>query len=208
MPRKTLALLALAIAGAVSAPVASAQSAGDWTVALGAHQVDPDAGNGRLAGGTLPLDIGSSVRPTIAVEYFLRDDLGLEVLAALPFRHDIAIDGLGRVGSTKHLPPTISLQYHFNRQGKVSPLFGAGLNYTTFFGEDTRGALAGSKLELDDAFGLALHAGLDFKVGVTGALRVDVRWMDIDSDVKLDGATLGSAEIDPLVYGAAYVMRF
>jgi outer membrane protein len=208
MPRNTLAFLALAISGVLAAPAASAHSAGDWTLALGAHQVNPDSDNGRLATGTLPLDIGSSVRPTLAVEYFLRDNVGLEVLAALPFQHDIAIDGVGRVGSTKHLPPTLSLQYHFNGQGKVSPLLGAGLNYTTFFGEDTRGALEGSKLELDDSFGIALHAGVDLKVGEQGAIRVDVRWMDIDSDVKVDGAKLGSATIDPLVYGAAYVLRF
>ena len=208
MSRKTLPLLALAVAGVLAAPAALAQSAGDWTVAIGAHQVNPDSDNGALAGGTLPLDVGSSTRPTIAFEYFLRDNLGLEVLAALPFQHDIDIDGLGRVGTTKHLPPTVSLQYHFNSQGRVSPLLGLGLNYTTFFSEDTRGPLAGSKLELEDSFGLALHAGLDFKVGDKGAIRVDVRWMDIDSDVKLDGAKLGTAEIDPLVYGAAYVLRF
>ena len=208
MIRKTLPFVVLAAAGVLAAPAALAQSAGDWTVAVGAHQVNPDSDNGKLAAGTLPLDIGSSTRPTIAFEYFLRDNLGLEVLAALPFQHDIHIDGLGRVGSSKHLPPTISLQYHFNSQGTVSPLLGVGLNYTTFFSEDTRGALAGSKLELDDSFGVALHAGIDFKVGEKGAIRVDVRWMDIDSDVKLDGVKLGSAKIDPLVYGAAYVWRF
>jgi outer membrane protein len=207
MSRK-LPLLALAVAAAVAAPSAFAQSAGDWTVALGAHQVNPDSDNGKLAAGTLPLDIGSSTRPTIAVEYFIRDNLGLEVLAALPFQHDINIAGLGKVGSTRHLPPTVSLQYHFNSQGKVSPLLGVGLNYTTFFSEDTRGALAGGKLELDDSWGLAAHAGVDFRIGKTGSIRVDVRWIDIDSDVKLDGASLGTANIDPLVYGAAYVMRF
>lgn len=208
MQHKTLSVLAVAAALTFTAPSALAQSAGDWTLALGAHQVNPDSDNGRLAAGTLPLDIDSSVRPTFAIEYFLRDNLGLEVLAALPFQHDIDIDGIGHVGSTKHLPPTVSLQYHFNSQGKVSPLLGVGLNYTTFFSEDTRGALEGSKLELDDSLGLALHAGLDFKVGAKGAIRVDVRWMDIDSDVKLDGADLGTANIDPLVYGAAWVMRF
>ena len=208
MLRKTLPLLALSVAGVIAAPAAFAQTAGDWTVAIGAHQVDPDSDNGALAAGSLPLHIGSSARPTIAFEYFLRNNLGLEVLAALPFRHDIAIDGLGRVGTTKHLPPTVSLQYHFNAGGQVSPLLGVGLNYTTFFSEDTRGALAGSKLSLDDSFGLALHAGIDFKVGDTGAVRIDARWMDIDSDVKLDDADLGTARIDPLVYGAAYVWRF
>src|SRR5690606_3289657 len=92
MSRKTLSLPALAVAASLAAPAALAQSKGDWTVAVGAHEVNPDSGNGALADGTLPLDIGSSVRPTLAVEYFVRDNLGIEVLAALPFRHDIDID--------------------------------------------------------------------------------------------------------------------
>lgn len=199
-------LLALLAAGA--ALPAAAQSAGDWSLAIGAHSVDPKSDNGSLAAGTLPVSVDSSVRPTITFEYFLRDNLGLEVLAALPFQHDIDIDGLGTVGSTKHLPPTVSLQYHFNSGGTVSPLLGIGVNYTTFFSEDTEGALAGSDLELGDSWGLAARAGLDFKVGERGAIRVDVRWMDIDSSVRLDGAKLGTVNIDPWVYGAAYVMTF
>jgi outer membrane protein len=90
----------------------------------------------------------------------------------------------------------------------VSPFVGAGLNYTTFFSEHTRGALAGSKLELDDSWGVAAHAGLDFRLGQRGALRMDVRWIDIDSTVHLDGARLGTVNIDPWVYGAAYVLKF
>ncbi len=205
---KPLIASALAIAVCVCTLPALAQSKGDWTLGAGVHQVNPKSGNGRLAGGTLPLDIDSDVKPTITFEYFLRDNLGLEVLAALPFKHDIAIDGLGTVGTTKHLPPTVTLQYHFNGAGKVSPFLGAGLNYTTFFSEDTAGALAGSELKLDDSWGLAAHAGVDFAVGERGAIRVDVRWIDIDSDVELDGAKLGTANIDPLVYGVAYVWKF
>ncbi|MET0893266.1 MAG: OmpW family outer membrane protein [Pseudoxanthomonas sp.] len=198
--------LALALAG-LATPVL-AQSAGDWTVGVGVHQVNPKSGNGALAGGTLALEVDSDVKPTITFEYFVRQDLGIEVLAALPFKHDIAIDGLGTVGSTRHLPPTVSLQYHFNSAGTVSPFVGAGINYTTFFSEESKGALAGDRLELGDSWGLAAHAGLDFKVGERGAVRVDVRWADIDTEVSLNGAKLGSANIDPLVYGAAYVWMF
>nr|WP_298133682.1 OmpW family outer membrane protein [uncultured Pseudoxanthomonas sp.] len=205
--KKTLIPVAIALALGAAVP-AFAQSKGDWTLGIGAHQVNPTSGNGSLAGGTLPLDIDSDVKPTITFEYFLRDNLGLEVLAALPFKHDIAVDGVGTVGSTKHLPPTVSLQYHFNRQGRVSPFLGAGLNYTTFFSEDTQGTLAGTHLKLEDSWGLAAHAGLDIKVSERGAVRVDARWIDIDTDVKVDGADLGTANIDPLVYGVAYVLTF
>jgi len=102
----------------------------------------------------------------------------------------------------------VSLQYHFNSAGKVSPFIGAGLNYTTFFSEKTTGALAGSKLKLDDSWGLAAHAGVDIALTEKSALRVDMRWIDIDSKVKVDGSDLGTAHIDPLVYGLAYVMKF
>ncbi|MEL1266014.1 OmpW/AlkL family protein [Pseudoxanthomonas putridarboris] len=205
---KALIPLALALALGAAPISALAQSKGDWTLGIGVHQVNPKSDNGALAGGTLPLDIDSDVKPTITFEYFLRDNLGLEVLAALPFEHDIAVKGVGTVGSTKHLPPTVSLQYYFNGQGKVSPFVGAGINYTTFFSEHTRGALEGTRLKLDDSWGLAAHAGIDFKVGERGAVRVDARWIDIDTDVHVDGAKLGTANIDPWVYGVAYVLKF
>ena len=196
-----------AVAAATSVP-ALAQSKGDWTLGVGVHQVNPKSDNGRLVGGTLALEVDSDTKPTITGEYFVADNLGIEVLGALPFKHDVNIDGLGRVGSTKQLPPVVSLQYHFNGKGKVSPFIGAGINYTTFFSEDTTGALAGSQLKLEDSWGLAAHAGVDFAVSEHGQLRVDLRWIDIDSKVKLDGQKIGTANIDPLVYGVAYVHRF
>ena len=207
MKQKLLPVLFAAGLTVAAAP-AFAQSAGDWTLGLGVHQVDPKSDNGTLAGGTLPLSVGSDAKPSLTFEYFIRDNLGIEVLAAWPFQHDISVKGVGRVGSTKHLPPTVSLQYHFNDKGVVSPVLGVGLNYTTFFSEDTRGALDGTSLKLGDSWGLAAHAGLDFRVSEKAAIRVDVRWIDIDSRVRVDGARMGTANIDPLLYGAAYVMKF
>jgi len=203
-----LMMATLAAALSLSAAPVMAQSKGDWTLAAGVHQVAPKSNNGTLAGGTLKVDVDSDIKPTITGEYFIADNLGIELLAALPFKHDIAIAGLGRVGSTKHLPPVVTLQYHFNSAGKVSPFVGVGLNYTTFFSEETGGALAGSTLKLDDSWGVAAHAGLDFALSDKGSLRVDVRYIDIDSDVKLDGQKLGTVNIDPLAYGLAYVFKF
>ncbi|AEL08397.1 MULTISPECIES: OmpW/AlkL family protein [Xanthomonas] len=207
MRKRSTVLFAALAAASVSAP-ALAQSKGDWLLGVGAHQVAPKSDNGSLAGGTLDVDVGTDIRPTITAEYFIADNWGIEVLAALPFEHDINIRGLGRVGSTKHLPPVVSLQYHFNSQGKVSPFVGAGINYTRFFSTETSGALAGNDLDLDASWGLAAHAGLDVKISDRGALRVDMRWIDIDSDASLNGNRIGTVNIDPLVYGVAYVHRF
>lgn len=201
--RKGFICSAVSLILATAAVPAFAQSAGTWTVGVGVHQVDPKSDSG-VDG----LDVDSNARPTIMGEYFVADNLGIELLAALPFEHDIAVDGAGTVGSAKQLPPTVSLQYHFNGNGRVSPFVGAGLNYTTFFSEDTQGALEGAELRLDNSWGLAAHAGVDFAIGEKGAIRVDVRWIDIDTEATVNGAKLGTVEIDPLVYGAAYVFKF
>lgn len=204
---------ALAASLALAAMPAFAQSAGHWTLGVGAHNVDPKSDNGTLTAtplGNLKMDIGSNARPTITAEYFLKDNLGVEILAALPFQHDINVVGVGKVGSTKHLPPTVSLQYHFG-QGKVRPFVGLGLNYTTFFSTKTEGAIDGTNLDLSNSWGLAGHIGVDFQVSEKGAIRIDYRKIDIDTDVKLNGAKLGTkntVNIDPSVYGIAYVMHF
>jgi len=206
--------LALLTAAAVGSLPALAQSAGNWTLGVGVHAVDPKSNGGNLDAtalglGPLPTTrIDTDTRPTITGEYFIRDNLGIEVLAALPFQHDISIDGVGRVGSSKHLPPVVSLQYHFNSASKISPFIGLGVNYTRFFEERTQGALAGTKLALDASWGLAGHAGVDIQLNPRYALRVDARYIDISSDVRVNGIKVGKADIDPLVYGAALVAKF
>src|SRR5690606_365004 len=112
---RSILLTPLALACVALASPALAQQAGDWTFSVGAHVVAPKSGNGSLAGGALDADVGDDWRPTITAEYFLTDRLGVEVLAALPFEHDIELNGV-RAGSTKHLPPTVSLQYHFRNE--------------------------------------------------------------------------------------------
>lgn len=196
---KTLAL-ALISAAALTTP-ALAQSAGDMTLGLGLGFVQPKDDNGIVAGGTT--EIGSNTRPTITFEYFIRDNIGLEVLAALPFKHDIKIGG-AKVGTTKHLPPTVSVNYHFPTGGALKPFIGAGINYTTFF--EDRSPLG--DLKIDNSWGLAAHLGVDYAISEKGALRMDLRYLDIDSDVKLNGAKVGRVEVDPLVAGVAYVMKF
>ena len=202
---KTLCIAAL-LATATALP-AAAQSAGDWTVGLGFGSVRPKDDNGTVAG-NLDLDVGSNARPTLTVEYFLRDNLGVELLAATPFKHSVNVKGVGRVGAVKHLPPVLSLNYHWDTGSALKPYAGIGLNYTSFWGEETEGALAGADLDLEHSFGLALQAGADWWLSDKAAIRGTVRWIDIDSDVYLNGAKIGTAEIDPVAVQASYVMKF
>lgn len=205
--------LVLATAAALTMTTAFAVPAGSWSVAAGAHYVDPKSDNGTLSDGALSVDVGGDARPTLTGEYFVADNVGIELLAAIPFNHDITLttaDGDTIEGETQHLPPTLSLQYHFdydNMPMNIKPFVGVGVNYTTFFKEKlyTGGA---ADLDIDDSVGVAGHVGVDFPFTPTDAFRIDARYIDIKSDVSLNGDNLGEVDISPWVYGVAYVKSF
>ncbi|MEM8569336.1 MAG: OmpW family outer membrane protein [Pseudomonadota bacterium] len=203
------AAAALTAALAVWTLPADAQSRGDWTVGIGFGYILPKDDNGSLLDGAADLEVGDNGRPTFTAEYFIWDNVGIELLAALPFEHNLFSDDLGgQIGSTKHLPPTLSLQYHFPTGTAFTPFLGAGLNYTTFFDEDATGAIEGEDLSIGDSWGIAFHGGVDYAFGERGAFRADVRWIDIDAEVKLNGDDIGDAEIDPWVFGVSYIYKF
>ena len=185
---------------AVTRPGGSA-GRGAQLLKLGAHNVDPKSDNGSLAGGALDVTVDSNARPSVMLEYFVGNNLGIEVLAAWPFSHNVEFNGV-KAATVDHLPPTLSLQYHFNGDGNISPYLGVGLNYTLFFSEDTTGPINGADLNLGSSWGLAAHGGVNFKLGERWGLGVDLRWIDIDTDVSLNGSDIGTVQIDPLAYGA------
>lgn len=190
--------LALALAGS-----AGTVQAADWIVRVGGHYVDPKSDNHPV----VSVDSGQSL--TFNATYLFAPNWGVELLAAWPFSHDITLNADGsKVGETKHLPPTLSLQYHFLPDGKIRPYVGAGLNATIFFDEKTTGALDGTDLKLDDSFGVAGQVGVDFAVSDDWFVNVDVRWFDIDTDASLDGTGIGSVAIDPWAYGLSVGRRF
>lgn len=194
-----------AIAGlALIAMPAQAYEQGDWLLRVGAGNVDPKSNNAEI----VSVDSGTSL--VFNGTYFFTSNIALEVLAAAPFSHDVklAADG-SKVAETKHLPPTFSLQYHFNTEGAFHPYVGAGLNYTVFFDEETTGALDGTTLSLDDSFGLAVQVGADFDLTDRMFLCLDIRWADIDTDASIPEAALDfNVEIDPYVYSLALGWKF
>ncbi len=199
---RTLTLIPVAAALAIAATSTLAQSKGDWSLGIGVGYLDPKSDNGDLAG--LEASVSNDVRPIFTAEYFFWDNIGVEILLATPFKHDISLSGLGRIGDSKHLPPTVSVNYHFPTDSVWKPYVGAGINYTKFFEEDS---ILGD-LDIDSSWGISLQAGIDYQVSEAGAVRLNLRWFDIDSDVTLNGSNIGEAEIDPFLVGISYVHRF
>lgn len=193
-------MCAAPVAGAIAQSVES-----PWIVHFGAHVVDPKSSTGDLAG--IPASTTRNMRPSVSIEYLLTPSWSIEALAALPFQHDVRLGGQ-RAVSVKQLPPVVGVNYHFLAGQKVSPFLGAGVNYTHFFGAKGHNALQGTHVDLDDSWGVAWHGGVDIALDARWTFTVDARWMDIDSKVKVDGARVCTAHIDPWVYGVSVGYRF
>jgi outer membrane protein len=196
---KALAPLVFVLALAAGPAFADA---GDWDLKAGPYLVSPKSDNSDI------VSVDDGVSLGFSVSYAFTDNWAFEVLAATPFSHDINLVGGDKVAEVKHLPPTFSLQYHWINDSAFRPYVGFGLNYTTFFDESTSGALDGVDLSLDDSFGFAAQLGGNFELNERWFLNLDLRWINIETDAKLDGVDAGKVEIDPFVGGLNIGYRF
>jgi len=172
------------------------REAGDWLFRIGGTYVAPKSDNSDV------VDVDDAVSLTFNGTYMFTNHFGLELLAAMPFEHDITLKSDGSdVASTQQLPPTLTAQWHFSPIGRIIPYVGAGLNYTLFFDEETTGALTGSTLDLDPSWGLEGQAGFDISLGANWFVNLDVRYIQIETDAKLNGTGIGEVKIDPWTIG-------
>ncbi|MGB7903983.1 MAG: OmpW family outer membrane protein, partial [Steroidobacteraceae bacterium] len=201
-------LIPLAVAAALAAPVAAnAQEGtydpGKWLVRVGMSQINPDSYNLKLSDSAAVV-VDSDISATATIEYMVTPHIGTELLVAWPFTHGLDLDTgsrpLDRVAHVDVMPPTLSLNYHFNPNGMFRPYIGAGMNWTLFSGEETTGALDGLNLKLEDSFGVAGQVGVD--IGQRNwFFNANVRYIDMSTDVQLNGAELGTADLNPWIYG-------
>lgn len=199
--------------------VANAHQAGDWLVRAGATQVAPDESSGNVFVAGVDLGVGvnvdSNTQLGLNFVYFVDNHWAIELLAATPFKHDIGLNTVGELGSTKHLPPTLTANYYFSQSGAAfQPYIGAGINYTIFFDEEFTAAndSAGfADLSLDNSWGLSAQVGFDYQVDARWHINASVRWIDIDTEATFSlGGAEGSVDvdIDPYVYTLSVGYRF
>jgi outer membrane protein len=217
---RTFKIGILAAAVMAVAPAAQAFEAGDFIVRAGAVQVAPDASSDVITssgvavlGSNARVDVDSNTQLGLRATYMFTSNLGLGLLAATPFKHNISGAGdlapAGKLAETKHLPPTLTLQYYpMLSSSAFQPYAGVGVNYTTFFEEKTTGALAGTDIKLDDSVGVAFEAGIDYMLSENFGLNAAVWWADIDTEAKITGLDKFDVEIDPMVYMVGFTYKF
>ena len=200
-------ILPLLIAAAFASPVAMAHPAGDILVRGGLAFVSPQTSSDNVLG-TGELEIDSNMQLGLTLSYMLTDNWGVELLAATPFSHSVSTAGLGEVAKVKHLPPPLMAQYYFgDANSKVRPYVGAGINYTTFFDEEGRGALAGTDVSVDSSWGMAGQVGLDMAINDRWFVNASAWLIDIDTDVHTAVGTINTS-IDPVAFMFGVGYRF
>jgi len=202
--KKSAVFMALAALGFIATEAMAQQS--PWLVR--ARAVHIDTADKSSAGGplNLPADavsVSNKTIPEIDISYFITPNIAAELILTYPQKHNVYVEGLGKIGTFKHLPPTLSVQYHFTPAAKISPYVGAGINYTRISSEK----LGGLKLE-NDSYGYALQAGVDFKIDKNWSVNLDVKKVQIRADVTSAGAKVTEVKVDPLLIGVGIGYRF
>jgi outer membrane protein len=195
----------IAIAAAAALPAAYAQDTGNWIVR--ARAVNLDSANKDDTG--LDLSVNDKVIPEVDISYFYTPNVAFELILTYPQKHTIKA-GSTKVGSLKHLPPTLTAQYHFTNLGSFRPYVGAGVNYTRFSSVDldTASALLETEVTIKkDSWGLALQVGADIPVGGGWLVNVDLKKVQIGTKVYAGGNS-AKFKVDPLLLGIGVGKRF
>ncbi len=198
-------LLAVAVLCAMTSGAAFAQQAeSPWLVRVRALHLD--SANKDSTG--LGLSVNNKTIPEVDITYFFNKNVAAELVLTVPQKHDVRSNGTN-IGSLKHLPPSLLLQYHFDAPG-FKPYVGAGVNYTRFSSVRFDPAVAAALNPSIDknSFGAALQIGVDIPLTKNLSLNFDVKKVYIKTDVFSGGTKVGTFKVDPVLAGVGLGWRF
>ena len=152
----------------------------------------------------LGLSVNNKTIPEVDVSYFFSPNVAAELILTVPQKQTVSSNGTS-IGTFKHLPPTLLLQYHFTGLNGYKPYVGAGINYTDI----SKVNLLGGVATLDkDSWGGALQAGVDIPLDKNWSLNFDVKKVYIKTHVYAAGVNAGTLKLDPVLVGAGVGYRF
>ncbi|WP_315927309.1 OmpW family protein [Mesorhizobium sp. SP-1A] len=157
------------------------------------------------------LSYSRTVVPELDISYYFTDNIAAELILGTTYANingEGSIEGLGKIGKTWILPPTLTLQYHFTNFGAFKPYVGAGVNYSIFYNQREGSA---DYLKVKNTFGGALQVGFDYMIDQHWGFNVDVKKLFLEPkfDVTVGGQELnGKAKLNPWLIGTGVTYRF
>jgi outer membrane protein len=204
--------ISLVAAAALLAVAGSAQAAaGDIVVRGRVLQLDPaNESYGPSLDGDV-VSVSSRLIWELDASYFITNNLAVEVIATTPPKHTVYLGGT-RIGTLRHLPPTVTLQYHIApTNASVRPYIGLGVNYTHLSAVNLdAGPVLGALKAESNSWGTAIQLGADFPINDKLSINVDFKKIDINTkvSVKASGAYLGTVKVNPVLFGAGVGYKF
>lgn len=200
----TLVAAAIATVATLAAPLAHAD---EGSLLVRVRAVHLDSANKDSTG--LGLSINNKTLPEIDFSYFLTPNIAAELILTYPQKQRLYSNGT-EIGSLKHLPPTLTVQYHFNPTGTVRPYVGAGVNYTNFSAVEFAPAVAtalkpGIK---HNSFGAAFQVGADVEISKGTYLNFDLKKVNLGTTVYSNGASAGKFKVNPTLASVGLGWRF
>lgn len=219
---------------ALAAPLACAYEAGDILLRAGAITVNPNTDSssvkvdqGPLSGADLggKATLGSDTQLGLNFAYMITNHLGIELLAATPFEHEVKLKGTalsaanGKLGSFKQLPPTLSLVYYpLDSKSAFQPYVGAGVNYTWMYDENLSSDASAnglSNFNIKNSWGLAWQIGADYMLTDNVLLNAQMRYIDIDTRATVENNAVApgtrarvNVDADPFIYMVGLGYKF
>lgn len=167
-----------------------------------ARAVNLDMANKDSTG--LGLTVDNKTIPEVDVSYFFTPNIAAELILTVPQKQTVSSNGAS-IGTFKHLPPTLLLQYHFTGLNGYKPYVGAGVNYTDI----SKVNLLGGAATLDShSWGGALQAGVDIPLDKNWSINLDVKKVYIKTDVYTIASNAGTLKLDPVLVGVGLAYRF
>ncbi len=196
-------LIAAAVGMCLAGQVAAQES--PWMVRARAVQLDMK--NGGNTATTSALTVDDKTIPEVDITYFFNKNVAAELILTVPQKQHVYLNGAD-LGTFKHLPPTLTVQYHFTDFNGYKPYVGAGLNLTAIGSERITVASANDTHLDNHSWGLALQAGVDIPLSKQVFLNVDVKKVQLKSDVYVGGANVGTLKLNPVLVGVGVGYRF
>ena len=185
--------------------MAGPYEAGTLLLRARAVEVVPDVSSTVSIGGKV--SITDTTIPEADITYFFTDHWSVEAIAGTD-KHAIYYNGSTKLANVFLLPPTVTVQYHFDQIGPFKPYLGAGPNFTLFY-DRSNGPLG--KLKTTDNWGFALQAGADIPLTEDGRyfLNFDVKRLFLSTSASFSGAPVtAKVNINPWLIGSGVGIRF
>ena len=156
----------------------------------------------------LGLTVNDKTIPQVDISYFFSKNIAAELILTVPQKQHVYSNGAD-LGTFKHLPPTLTVQYHFTDFTGYKPYVGAGLNYTQITAEKISAGGGTNNVTLSDkSIGGALQAGVDIPLTKQVSLNIDVKKVYLKTHVYVGGSDVGTLKLDPVLFGMGIGYRF